>query len=91
VKSFEPIGTYDVVVDDGSHDPIDVQVAHAIVWPHVASGGLYVVEDLREEALGTIDEPLRGLFRRADLAEMFVHPSEVLYPWRQQIVFMRKT
>lgn len=42
----EPGGFWDVVLDDASHRPED-QVASFRVWgPHVAPGGIYVIEDI---------------------------------------------
>lgn len=39
-------GEFDVVLDDGSHHP-DHQIASIChLWPHVAEGGVYIVEDL---------------------------------------------
>jgi len=39
-------GSFDLIVDDGDHVPA-VQVAtYAALWPFVAPGGLYVIEDL---------------------------------------------
>ncbi len=39
-------GFWDVVLDDASHKPED-QVASFVIWgPHVAPGGIYVIEDI---------------------------------------------
>lgn len=37
---------YDIVIDDGSHEGIDIINAFAVLWPMVRSGGLYIVEDV---------------------------------------------
>lgn len=36
----------DVLIDDGSHMSKDVLSTHTEMWPHIASGGLYIMEDL---------------------------------------------
>jgi hypothetical protein len=41
------IGPFDIVIDDGSHYCPDVITAFTALYPHVAPGGLYVVEDLQ--------------------------------------------
>ncbi len=38
-------GPFDVIIDDGSHKPGDQQTSFKILWPHVKSGGVYVIED----------------------------------------------
>ena len=39
-------GTFDIVVDDGAHIAAISQHEYSLLWPHVAPGGLYFVEDL---------------------------------------------
>jgi hypothetical protein len=41
------LGPFDVVIDDGSHLNEHVQISFHALFPHVRSGGLYVVEDLQ--------------------------------------------
>jgi len=40
------IGAPDVVIDDGSHRSADIITSFETLYPHLASGGLYVIEDL---------------------------------------------
>lgn len=40
-------GPFDVVIDDGSHQPAHQRASFDALWPHVAPGGLYIVEDLQ--------------------------------------------
>lgn len=38
--------SFDVIVDDGSHQMIDQGATWAHLWPRVRSGGYYIIEDL---------------------------------------------
>jgi len=38
---------FDIIIDDGSHASYDQQVTLKTLFPHLASSGLYVIEDLR--------------------------------------------
>jgi MycE methyltransferase N-terminal len=40
-------GPFDIVIDDGSHASPDVITAFGALFPHVRTGGLYVIEDLQ--------------------------------------------
>lgn len=40
-------GPFDIVIDDGSHDPKEQRTACDLFMKHVKSGGLYVIEDVR--------------------------------------------
>jgi hypothetical protein len=51
------IGPVDLVIDDGSHQPEDQEAAFRVWWPHVKPGGLYVIEDLRDDgAVATLQK-----------------------------------
>ncbi len=43
----QEFGPWDVVIDDGSHRFSDIVASFKVLWPHVLSGGWYVVEDLQ--------------------------------------------
>jgi len=38
-------GPFDLVIDDGGHQMNQQRISFATLWPHLADGGLYVVED----------------------------------------------
>lgn len=44
--AMSQIGQVDVVVDDGSHFLNHISLSLQIIWPYVAPGGYYIVEDL---------------------------------------------
>ena len=87
IKTFEPIGSYDVIIDDGSHHSTDVQVAYQRLWPRIKPGGIYVIEDLdvqevRSPALTIIEGILRELWHEhGDVAELHAY---------DQLVFIKK-
>jgi predicted O-methyltransferase YrrM len=47
LAAINPGGTFDLIVDDGSHLVDDQLVTFHELWPRVAPGGLYVMEDMR--------------------------------------------
>lgn len=40
-------GPWDVIIDDGSHRSKDVVATFHLLFPHLRSGGIYIVEDLQ--------------------------------------------
>ncbi|NUS99514.1 MAG: hypothetical protein HOP96_00885, partial [Sphingomonas sp.] len=70
-------GGFDIVIDDGSHASDDQQTSLGSLFPFVAPGGLYIIEDLffqpahREKpaTLRTVD-----LLRRAEVTGAFDSP-----------------
>lgn len=42
----ERYGPFDIVIDDGSHENPHVLTSFAALFPHLRSGGLYVIEDM---------------------------------------------
>lgn len=43
---------FDIIIDDGSHHPNHQQLTLDILFPSLKSGGLYFIEDLRNDGLG---------------------------------------
>ena len=39
-------GPFDIVIDDGGHTMYQQQTSLQLLWPHVAPGGFYAIEDL---------------------------------------------
>lgn len=39
-------GSFDIIIDDGSHISSDIIASFTFLWPHVNPGGLYQIEDL---------------------------------------------
>ena len=52
---LKEIGTPNIVIDDGSHIGAHLNRGFRVLWPHLAPGGLYVIEDTQ-----TADDPAFG-------------------------------
>jgi methyltransferase family protein len=68
------LGEFDVIIDDGSHDPPEVHFALEQLWPHLRVGGWYVIEDLHGSAYDTG----MPLFTRTEAWEVHRH-GEILF------------
>jgi len=68
-------GAFDVIIDDGSHKNADILRAFEFLWPHVLSGGVYIMEDLHV-----------GRHRVFDNTNASAVVSDVLQAWQEQLV-----
>jgi hypothetical protein len=70
-------GPIDVVIDDASHASHHQQIALGHIFPHVRSGGLYIIEDLcwQDEGFERAAVPkTRNLLRRLQVDGVFESP-----------------
>ena len=72
-RKFEPVGLYDIIIDDASHDPRDQREAFSRLYSHLAPDGVYLIEDV---VSGSTVAPPPGwslarheLFRKSGLAQ----------------------
>ena len=74
--------TFALVIDDGSHASSDQQTSLAVLFAHVAPGGIYIIEDLnwqpREEPARTLDV-LRQVERGGPFESPFITTEEAAY------------
>lgn len=70
-------GSFDFIVDDGSHQVPDVLLSFAVLFPHLASGGIYAIEDI---PFAVTDAPmgvlLNGLSQYSAVAEIWCGHSK---------------
>jgi hypothetical protein len=72
-------GPFDIVIDDGSHVSTHQQIALASLFPHVSSGGFYIIEDMNWQPhdLQNVAVPkTRDLLRRGCFDSPAITPSE---------------
>lgn len=77
-------GPFDVVIDDGSHDHDDVRATFEELYPRLAPGGVYIVEDLdyAEPFVGAFVQRWHGEFVHCpvgpSLADRYVEPGLIV-------------
>jgi Methyltransferase domain len=52
----DTIGRVDIVIDDGSHRCLDQVASFKMLWPRLAEGGVYLIEDCHAHGEGTFIE-----------------------------------
>lgn len=78
-RDFDPTALgrkqFDVIIDDGSHEPEDQCLTLCNLWPNLAQGGLYFIEDVRPESL-----PYLSVFGGLvlDLRHLKATPDDIL-------------
>jgi predicted O-methyltransferase YrrM len=73
---------FDVIIDDGSHDPKEQKAACKLLLKHVRAGGIYVIEDVRSiEVARSLAREFRGEVR--DLRAMKGMPNDILVIFRK--------
>jgi predicted O-methyltransferase YrrM len=72
-------GPFDIVIDDGSHDPAQVTASFEVLFPLLVDGGLYVIEDVQStfqpEFGGSADGG--GTMRLAHAILKHLHHAEI--------------
>ena len=90
-------GPWDIVIDDGAHYRKETESTFTVLWPHVAVGGWYVIEDWaagywhdRPEYGGMV-ELVTELVRRAPAlgmaeAQLVLEKNKALAVYRKGVV-----
>lgn len=88
LKSFGSCagGPFDIIIDDGSHASHHQQISFATLFPYLADGGLYIVEDLHFQpaeiemaGIATMREFLMGLVSRQTGLRLALEQAEFHY------------
>jgi len=60
VRELQPGGTFDMIIDDGSHKHRDQQQTMGFLLPLVKPGGVYIIEDIHTSLQTRYDQPRLG-------------------------------
>lgn len=80
VAAAWPRAFFDLIVDDGSHEPRDQILSAVWCWPLLKPGGLHVIEDVRPETVEYLTQ-LGGLL--LDHREVLKRFDDVLFVRRK--------
>jgi len=61
VNMAEHLGPWDIIIDDGSHNPEHQILSFEALWPYVRVGGIYAIEDLHPNYTSYKDSPRRAV------------------------------
>jgi len=88
-KQVIPEGPYDIIIDDGSHIPEHQLTTFNTLWPSIADGGTYVIEDLHWNYLSDSDE--RMINKCKELVDsIYKDPTVASVNFYYNICFIRK-
>lgn len=67
---------FDLIIDDGSHDPVHQAICLLEGFPFLKAGGFYIVEDIHTN-IGKPDAPLQFLLAAKHMKESFFEADKV--------------
>lgn len=69
---------FDVIIDDGWHDPPANQATLAVLWPYLSpSSGQFVIEDVPTHHVDTLQETLQNFFFRRRIQMLIAQGSVI--------------
>lgn len=78
-------GLFNVIIDDGSHDHKEVQIAFEELWWRLSPGGVYIIEDL------SMDSEIAKNFEEKWGAKLEVSKDKVGYIKNQGLIIIEKS
>jgi hypothetical protein len=81
------VRSFDLILDDGSHQVDDMRVSLRTLWPHVRQGGTYIIEDIHTDGLGPLKKSreVQAVLREA---LVFEH-NAALHDWDHFLAFRK--
>jgi hypothetical protein len=91
LKCLELCSEYDIIIDDGGHTMQQQLVTIATLFPHVKSGGIYVLEDLHTSFIGAHYNPYQDALTAYDFLYRLKMGLDIHTPYmsEEQIEYIR--
>jgi 23S rRNA U2552 (ribose-2'-O)-methylase RlmE/FtsJ len=74
---IEKYGNFDIIIDDGSHNQLDILKSFSFLYPKLNDNGVYLVEDLHTSYWKDYGGGITSPFNFVSIASNFTHDTNV--------------
>jgi len=73
----EKYGNFDIIIDDGSHNQLDILKSFSFLYPKLNNNGVYLVEDLHTSYWKDYSGGITSPFNFVSIASNFIHDTNI--------------
>jgi len=74
---IEKHGNFDIIIDDGSHNQLDILKSFSFLYPRLNNRGIYLVEDVHTSYWKDYQGGITSPFNFVSIASNFVHDTNI--------------